>query len=199
MSFSTGMSVSFRDSDGVTIHEDESPDLWEVAGKIKQLRDTAKQASRAHSADLREIQNDQQLSGQGRTERISEAETAYTSRRRSGISSENEIIDNKIAELERRLDGFVGYSSNDIIAYRDAQDRAEAVDSAERATVLMERALRSNDRTLAHALFRIAVEKQYAEARGAFAKDNPIVAALVNDVQKLRSLRNQFGRGLNYM
>ena len=199
MSFSTGMSVGFRDSEGITIHDDESPDLVEVAGKIKQLRDTAKQASRAHSADLREIQNDQQLSDQGRTERISEIETAYASRRRTGINTENEIIDNKIAELERRLDGYVGYSNNDIIAYRDAQDRAEAVTDKARAAKLMDRALRSNDRTLAHALFREAVEHDWTEARLAFTKANPTVATLVNDVQKLRTLRNQFGRGLNYM
>lgn len=199
MSFSTGMSVTFHDSSGVTIHDDESPDLVEVASKIKPLRDTAKQASKAHSAELREIQNDQQLSDQGRTERIAEVEATYKSQRRSAINNETEIIDTKISELERRLDGYVGYSSSDIIAYRDAQDRAEAVDSADRATTLMNRALRSNDRTLAHALFRVSVEKQYTEARQAFAKENPTVATLVNDVQKLRTLRNQFGRGLNYM
>lgn len=198
MSISTGMSVTLRTSDGVTIHGDESPDLIEVAGKIKQLRDTAKQASRTHSAELREIQQDPHLNEQGRTERTAEVEAAHKSQRRTGINTENEIIDNKITELERRLDGFVGYGSSDIIAYRDAQDRAEAVTDADRAVKLMERALRSNDRTLAHALFRAAVDNHWTEAQRAFARENPTVAALVNDVQKLHALRNQFGRGLAY-
>ncbi|MGW9020188.1 hypothetical protein ACWGOE_01750 [Leucobacter chromiiresistens] len=198
MSISTGMSVSFRTDDGVTIHNDESPDLIEVAGKIKQLRDTAKQASKTYSAELREIQQDPQLSDQGRAERTAEVEAAHKTQRRTGINTENDIIESKVAELERRLDGFVGYGSGDIITYRDAQDRAEAVIDGDRALKLMERALRSNDRTLAHALFRTAVDNHWTEAQRAFAKENPTVAALVGDVEKLRALRNQFGRGLNY-
>ncbi|MGK0715015.1 hypothetical protein ACR5KS_02960 [Leucobacter sp. W1153] len=195
---STGMSMSFR-TDGITIHDDDSPDLMEVAVKIKQLRDSGSQASKAHSRDITEIQNDQQLSDQGRAERISELKAAHASQRRTSINAENEIIDNKIATLERRLDGFVGYSSSDIIAYRDAQDRAEAVKDEGRAAKLMDRALRSNDRTLAHALFRAAVDNNWVEAQRSFAKENSSIAAIVNDVQKLRALRNTFGRGLNYM
>lgn len=197
MSMSTGMSVSFR-TEGATIHDDESDDLTEVAGKIKELRDNAKRASTRYSAELREIQQDPHLNEQGRTERTAEAEAAHKAQRQTGINTENEIIDKKIADLERRLDGFVGYASSDIIAYRDAQDRAEAVTDADRALKLMERAIRSNDRTLAHALFRTAVENRWTEAQQAFTRENPTVAGLVNDVQKLRALRNQFGRGLAY-
>lgn len=192
------MSVTIRTDDGVTIHDDEIPDLIEVAGKIKQLRDTAKQASKTYSAELREIQQDPQLSDQGRAERTAEVEAAHKAQRRTGINTENDIIESKVAELERRLAGFVGYGSSDIIAYRDAQDRAEAVSDGDRALKLMERAIRSNDRTLAHALFRTAVDNNWTEAQRAFAKENPTVAALVGDVEKLRALRNQFGRGLNY-
>lgn len=195
---SSGMSLTFRESGGVTIHDDDSSDLIEVATKIKELRDTAKHASRTYSSERREIENDPHLNDHGRTERLAELEAAAKSRRRTGIAEENEIIDNKIAELERRLDGYVGYSSSDIVAYRDAQDRAEAVTDNDRAAKLMDRALRSNDRTLAHALYRAAVENHWIEAQRAFARANPAVAGLANDVQKLRSLRNQFGRGLAY-
>lgn len=199
MSFNEGMSVSFRTSEGVTIHDDESSDLIEVATKIKALRDSAKHASRDHSIARREIETDPHLNDHGRTERLAELDAAAASRRRASIRNENEIIDNKIAELERRLDGYVGYSSSDIVAYRDAQDRAEAVNDKDRAAKLMDRALRSNDRTLAHALYRAAIENNWAEAQHAFAKENPAVARLANDVQKLRNLRNQFGRGLAHM
>lgn len=192
------MSVTFRESGGVTIYDDESSDLIEVATKIRGLRASAKHASTTYSSERREIENDPHLNDHGRTERLAELETAAKSRRRTGIAEENEIIDKKIAELERRLDGYVGYSSSDIVAYRDAQDRAEAVTDKDRATKLMDRALRSNDRTLAHALYRAAVENHWTEAQSAFARENPAVAGLANDVQKLRDLRNQFGRGLAY-
>ena len=195
---SSGMSVTFRTDDGVTIHDDESSDLIEVATKIKGLRASAKHASTTYSSERREIENDPHLNDHGRTERLADLEAAAKSRRRTGIAEENEIIDNKIAELERRLDGYVGYSSSDIVAYRDAQDRAEAVTDKDRAAKLMDRALRSSDRTLAHALYRAAVENHWTEAQRAFARENPAVAGLAKDVQKLRDLRNQFGRGLAY-
>ena len=198
MTMSSGMSVTFRESGGVTIYDDESSDLIEVATKIRGLRASAKHASTTYSSERREIENDPHLNDHGRTERLAELETAAKSRRRTGIAEENEIIDKKIAELERRLDGYVGYSSSDIVAYRDAQDRAEAVTDKDRAAKLMDRALRSNDRTLAHALYRAAVENHWTEAQRAFARENPAVAGLANDVQKLRDLRNQFGRGLAY-
>lgn len=193
------MNLTFRDSDGVTIHDDDSPHLLEVATKINQVRDRASGTRRNYSDELKAVQNDPHLSEQGKRERTAELEADRKAQRRAGLAAENEIIDNKIAELERRLDGFVGYSESSIIAYRDAQDRADAVDSADRAATLMTRALRSNDRTLAHALFRVAIEKRYPEAQKAFARENPTVAALANDVQKLRDLRSSFGRALAHM
>lgn len=137
---------------------------------------------------------------QGKKEQITELDKDRNAKRLQWIAEEKEIIANKITALERRLDGYVGYSESNIIAFRDAQDRAEAVEDEDRAATLMARALRSSDRTLAHALYRRAVENNWTEARNAFAADNPAVAGLVRDVHKLHALRAAtFNRAVAYM
>ncbi|WP_168429354.1 hypothetical protein [Microbacterium sp. K24] len=192
--------MEFRDGSNVTIGDAHSPELVDVAGQIKALREQSTASSNHHIRTVDAINNDPTLSDQGKKERITALETERSNERSAMIAQEKAIINNKITALERRLDGYVGYSESNIIAFRDAQDRAEAVDDADRAASLMARAIRNNDRTLAHALYRRAVEHNWTEARNAFAADNPAVAGLVRDVHKLQTLRDTpFNRAVAYM
>lgn len=192
--------MTFRDGSNVTIGDAHSPELVDVAGQIKQLRDKAASSSRELGKAIEAINSDPTLSAQGRKERITELTNNRDAKRSEWIAEEKQIINNKINALERRLDGYVGYSESNIIAFRDAQDRAEAVEDEDRAAALMARAIRSNDRTLAHALYRRAVENNWTEARNAFAADNPAVAGLVRDVRKLHAvLEATFNRTVAYM
>lgn len=61
------------------------------------------------------------------------------------------------------------------------------------------RALRASDRTLAHALFRAALENGWKDAAQQFAVENPSIATVAHDIRKLTQLRDQFGRVLSYM
>lgn len=194
------MSIQFRNSESTIISNNDSPELVEVATQIKAIRDRANQSSREHSRALDAINNDPGLSDLGKKERIDELDQARRAQRHTWMEQEKEIVTNKITALERRLDGFVGYSESNIIAFRDAQDRADAIKDAEKAAKVMERALRTNDRTLSHAVYRKAVENGWADARRAFAKENPAVASLVNDVDRLTRLRDEsFNRAVAYM
>ena len=194
------MTINFRGSESTTITNNDSPELVEVATQIKTLREQGKQASRNHSRQVDAITNDPGLSDIGRSERIAELEQARRAERRSLMVKEKEIVENKIAALERRLDGFVGYSETNIIAFRDAQDRADAIQNAAQAAKVMDRALRTNDRTLSHAVFRKASENGWTDAARAFAKENPTVAGLVQDVARLRNLRDEsFNRTVAYL
>ncbi|MBN6192078.1 hypothetical protein JQN58_34920 [Aneurinibacillus sp. BA2021] len=194
------MTLTFHDSDGVTIRETDSEHLIDVGTRIKALRDSNKAASSEHGRAIQNINSDPALSDQGKKERIDELERDRDVQRKASIAAEKEIIKNKISEIERRLDGYVGYTSDNIMAFRDAQDRAENISDAEKAATVMARALRTNDRTLAHAVFRRAVENRWEEARRAFANENPTVAQLVGDIQKLNALHeNSFNRAVAYM
>ncbi|WP_091226805.1 hypothetical protein [Microbacterium sp. 3J1] len=194
------MSIEFRDSGAVTIHENDSAELVEVATRIKALRDTAKQSSQYHGRELDAISRDPNLSDQGKKERTADLEAHHKTQRHAAMAQEKQIINDKITTLERRLDGFVGYSSENVMAFRDAQDRAESIEDADKAATVMARALRTNDTTLAHAIYRRAVNNGWAEASRAFAAQNPTVAALVKDVRTLEKLRDAgFNRAVAYM
>ncbi|WP_447652977.1 hypothetical protein [Microbacterium sufflavum] len=194
------MTLTFHDSDGVTIRETDSEHLIDVGTRIKALRDSNKAASSEHGRAIQNINSDPALSDQGKKERIDELERDRDVQRKASIAAEKEIIKNKISEIERRLDGYVGYTSDNIMAFRDAQDRAENISDAEKAATVMARALRTNDRTLAHAVFRRAVEERWDDARRAFANENPTIAQLVGDIQKLNALHeNSFNRAVAYM
>lgn len=192
--------MNFRDTSNVNIRSTDSENLVEVAMRIKTLRDDARASSNRHANAIEAINRDPSLSDVGKKERIDALESDRAIQRKANIANEKEIIKNKISELERRLDGFVGYSNDNIMAFRDAQDRAESIDDSEKAATVMARALRTKDSTLAHALYRRAAEHGWDDARRAFAADNPSVAQLVNDVQKLHELHdNSFNRAVSYM
>ena len=192
--------MTFSDGSNVNIRSTDSENLVGVAMRIKELRDSNNHASREHARAIDAINHDPSLSDHGKKERIDALEADRTTQRRSAMDQEKQIITNKIGELERRLDGFVGWSSENIMAFRDAQDRAENIDDPDKAATVMARAIRTNDKTLAHALYRRAVDQRWDDAARAFAADNPTVAQLVNDVQKLQQLHdNSFNRAVSYM
>lgn len=194
------MSMEYRDTSSVTIRETDSPELVEVATKIQTLRETAKRASNDHGHDVAAINRDPNLSDHGKRERVAELEAQRKNQRKVSIEQEKQLIAEKITALERRLDGYVGYTSDNIMAFRDAQDRAESIGDGAKAAAVMARALRTNDTTLAHAVYRRAVENRWTEASNAFAAQNPTVAQLVKDVNKLERLRDaSFNRTIAYM
>lgn len=185
---------------GIITHSTDSPEITDVTNKIIALREKASQASSAYVQARDAINRDPSLSDQGKKERTDALEADRRTQRLAAMEQEKRIISDQIAVIERRLDGFVGYSSESIMAFRDAQDRAEAITDADRAASVMARALRTNDKTLAHALYRRAVDNNWTEARNAFATDNPTVAGLANDVHELREMRDAgFNRAVAYL
>jgi hypothetical protein len=190
--------ATFRSGEVTTVHDDDSPDLLEVATGIKELRDRASRNSRAYSVRLNEIHADPNLSATGRDAEINAETDGHRAAQKALRERENELIDRKVASLELRLDGIRGYASSDIIAFRDAQDRAEAISTPEDAAKVMARALRTSDRTLAHAVFRVAFDNQWTDAVNQFKAEQPDTARIVTDIGKLKRLRSQFGRGLVY-
>ncbi|PRA83509.1 hypothetical protein [Microbacterium sp. MYb66] len=192
--------MNFRDGTNVNIRSTDSENLVEVARKIKAARESARASSNSHANAIEAINRDPNLSDQGKKEQIAALENDRAAERKTGIASEKEIIRNKISELERRLDGFVGYSSDNIMKFRDAQDRAEDITDPDKAAKVMARAIRTNDTTLAHALFRRALEERWDDARHLFAADSPAIAQIAHDIQKLHELHDaSFNRAVAYM
>lgn len=182
----------------VRFTDNDSAELVEVANSVVKIREQAKSRGAHYWEQQREVEQDTNLSEQGRQNQLTE----IAARRRAGmqdlLAEENKVIDDAIRLLETRLDGFVGFSSDSMIAFRDAHARADALESQDEALPVLERSLRSNDRTMASAIFRCAREKGWPQILERFRTEKPSEAQAVNDIEKLRKLRADFGRGFLY-
>ncbi|MFK4789853.1 hypothetical protein [Microbacterium sp. ZW T5_56] len=192
------MALHVRLDDNFTIRENDSPDLLDVASKILVNRENAKRTNQRYANIAAEIDADPDLSDRGRANQHAENNENKKAAMKTLRDQETQIIRDAIAKLEVRLDGFRGFGPENLIVFRDAQDRAEAITTADRANEVMTRALRNNDHTLASAVFRKAHRNNWTEAVRAFQAARPSEAQVANDLDKLRTIRDQFGRGLNY-
>lgn len=174
--------------------------LDNLEAQIQSNRDSAEREQNSTAARIREIDNDPTLSDEGKR-RESEQFRAYAKTKLKEYRAKEEgLINNKITELERQLDAITGNSSSDIIAFRDAQDRAENLEDADAAEKVIARALRTNDRTLAHAVFRRALAARWNNVTQIFERENPEAKVVASDLAKLLHARDEdsFERTLIY-
>lgn len=157
----------------------------EVAASVETLRESASRTQGQLNHDLNAIDSDADLSDQGRTNarnaRIEAAQNELAGLRDKEVGT----IKARVQSLERSLDAKIGYGPTDLIAFRDAQERADRVADRDAASRLMAQALRSDDRTLAHALFRRAREARWRDALDQFAAAYPDSATAANEIDRL--------------
>ena len=179
----------------------DSDHLHDIAAEIRTLRESAASQQRRTGAEVAAINGDTTLSSEGQRRALQTLNGSDTEAMKGLRQQEIDLLDGEAAKLETRLDGYIGYLSSDIIAFRDAQDRAETLESSERALTIMERALRTNDRTLAHAVYRRAIEAGWREVITPFDRANPEAAEMTKDLHTIRKLRAEggFGRVVAYM
>ena len=129
-----------------------------------QIEDLGTQAAsiQKRGARTRDIVNsDRTLSDVGKREKLDEA-AAQTKASLSDLRARhNELVTKKRESLERELFGLKGTASdpNQLIAYRDAQDRAAKLPDSAAATALLASANQSGDRTLAAAVVARALRE----------------------------------------
>ncbi|MBA8847404.1 hypothetical protein [Microcella alkalica] len=104
-------------------------------------------------------------------------------------AQEEKIVDERILSLERRVFGEVS-SSSDVIAIRDAADRAEQLESDAEALRLFERAKVTRDEGLATAVVRRAVAMRFLGTLEAFEKSDPSKAEALRDLTALTAFRD---------
>ena len=113
---------------------------------------------------------------------------------------EVQLVKNHLRGLQTQLDAKVGSGATVLIAFCNAQERAERVDDKEDASRLMGLALRSNDRTLAHALFRRAIDQRWSGVVEQFTGGYPESATAAKEIQILdEHLENSWRRTMAYI
>lgn len=176
-----------------------------LRSRLEELRSQASRIQTQYARDLAEVNSNDSLSNTGKAEaknRIYENAKASAAGLRD---REKELIANERSTLQARLNLTSGGSSSDIISFRDAQDRADAIADADEAARIMTRALSSKDTTLAAAIFRRATEQRtlggaiWAEARRLYTDANPSAGDAISDLAGIEQLENAgFNRAMAY-
>lgn len=168
--------------------------------QLDNLREQASNLQRSTQQEKRNIAADPSLSEDGKRQQTEEVISTAKSRANTLREKEVQLVKNHLRGLQTQLDAKVGSGATDLIAFRDAQERAERVDDKEDASRLMGLALRSNDRTLAHALFRKAIDQRWSGVVEQFTAEHPDSATAAKEIQILdEHLKNSWRRTMAYM
>ncbi|OSC32055.1 hypothetical protein B8W69_02865 [Mycobacterium vulneris] len=173
--------------------------LAQLESQIDDLRKQAAniQSRWARTTDLLDADNN--LSETGKRAKL-DSEHAHFSAKLSDLrNKEKELIAAKRQSLEKFLFGLTSVTSDpgQIIAYRDAQDRAARLTHADEAGQVFAAAIRSDDKTLAAAILGRALESGWSSIVAEYIKQNPSAKEQLDDLAKLREY-DSFGANLLY-
>ncbi|OBI06580.1 hypothetical protein A5714_02350 [Mycobacterium sp. E2462] len=174
-----------------------------LANLESQIADLRKQAANIQSRWARTIDlldADNTLTDTGKRAKL-DSEHAQVSAKLSDLrKKEKELISAKRQSLEKSLFGLSSVTSSDpgqIIAYRDAQDRAARLIQADEAGEVFASAIRSDDKTLAAAVLAKALEYHWSSIIDQYVKQNPSASDQLKDLAKLQEY-DAFGAILSY-
>jgi hypothetical protein len=168
--------------------------------QVDNLRAEAGRTLSAYAGQANAIEADSDLSPEGKTKQKQQINENAKAAMAALRQKESAAIDMKVRDIEKVLDSKVGSTASDIIAFRDAQDRAERFENGEDATKALERAIRTDDTVLAHAIFRRGIESNWRSVLAAFGKAYPDKQDLVGELAYLREAQtNTFARNMHYL
>jgi hypothetical protein len=154
------------------------------------IRAEATQAYASYTHAKEQLSADRMTSDEGKRVRSAALHQEHKARMEGLCTREDNLVDSKFDELTKRLAGSSGSDATSIIAFRDAQDRADALDEPEAAGRLMDRALATDDRSLASAIMRRALHAGWDNVADKFLSRNSSVVETVKDLQTLSNFRN---------
>ncbi|MDT3343882.1 hypothetical protein [Microbacterium aquilitoris] len=170
-----------------------------ITNEVESIRAEAKREQDFYSHTLTQIDNDTTLSPAGKDAEKEQFRAASQSRLRALRQKEEAALDREISTLMHRIESPRSPGNTDIIAFRDAQDRADRIEDDDEATRLLERALRQGDSSLAHAIFRASMDSNYRQAIKTFIRHKPELATAIEDLQRLNGAKqNSFERTVAY-
>jgi hypothetical protein len=125
--------------------------LAQLESQIADLRAQAERIQNRWPRTSDSFANDNTLSDIGKRAKLDTERERVKSRLSALRKKETELIAAKRQSLEKRLFGLSSVTSSDpgqIIAYRDAQDRAARISDGNTAEEVLAAAMRSDDKTL---------------------------------------------------
>jgi len=174
-----------------------------LRSEIEALRKQADDARRGLEHTLRAIDGDERLTPAAREDDKRNATAQTREICKSLLQQEKQLIATRKDELSRRLDSSTGTTSADVIAFRDAQDRADRIEDRETAERILARAIRSGDTSLSHAIFQKALDSSWDGIVNQFSEAHPDSAQVAQDLSTLNAEltdgQSVFARTVAYM
>lgn len=164
--------------------------------EIEGIRNEARTEISRFQRNRDEVKNDPNLSPQGRHEQLRDAHSYVTTAVAALQRKEEAAIARQIESTERSLTTRLGSSSSDILAMRDAEERADNLADREAAMKALARATRSDDRSLAHAIIRRASNEGWGDVVDKAAEAYPAAGEALRDLAALHRLNTGIHEGL---
>lgn len=160
--------------------------------EIESIRNEARTEISRFQNDRTRVQNDPNLSAQGRYEQVKDGHEYVTTAVAALQKKEEAAIVRQIESTERSLTTRLGSSGTDILAMRDAEERADNLSDRDGAMTALTRAVRSDDRSLAHAIIRRASNEGWGDVVDKAAEAYPSAGEALKDLAAL----HQFNTGI---
>lgn len=174
--------------------------LAQLKTQIDDLRAQAANIQKRWARTSDSLTNDDSLSDAGKREKRNDEHARVSAKLSALRKQEKELIATKKQSLEKRLFGLSSVTSSDpgqIIAYRDAQDRASRLTAAAEAEEVFAAAIRSDDKTLAAAVLGRALDAGWTGIVAEYVKQNSAAGDDLNDLAELQEY-DSFGATLAY-
>ncbi|WP_238422694.1 hypothetical protein [Gordonia sp. 'Campus'] len=173
-----------------------------LESQISDIRSKAEQVRNQYERETQAINNDTSLSDSGKRERVSAYHDAAKAKMQKLRQNEVKLVEDRKQQLSQDLFGLSSTTSSDpnqIIAYRDAQDRASKIESGEEAQRLLDSATLSGDKSLTSAILARAFNEGWSKIIDKHAADNPQSLSKMRDLKKLQEYNTFASAGFTYM
>lgn len=168
-----------------------------LTAKIDALRQKA-EAIRVRNADLAAgLNNDQNLSLQGRQAQAAESLTSARNEMTALQAEEDQLIAAEIKSLTQSLAGSASGTSSDVINFRDAQDRAARLADAREARDAMARALTLDDQVLAQAILHRSFQDLFNEPIELYLAQFPQKRQVAEDLYRVHKFAQDVSRNFH--
>ncbi|MGV3714347.1 hypothetical protein [Pseudolysinimonas sp.] len=176
--------------------------LDQFTATITSLRDKASATHTAFSNRVTQIRNDPNLSPAGKQAAIRDLYDQHAPGLEQLAAEEKRTVAGKQNELRRAVFGLAPTDSNEIMKFRDAQDRADTIEDERTAQTVLERAILSSDTTLAAAVLERAQSLAWGDVVATYSAAYPDKATYLGELEEINSfadnIQQNFIGGLTY-
>jgi hypothetical protein len=167
--------------------------------QIADYRNQAKATQQQAETFRTSVQNDPKLSDEYKKEEIARGGAIFKQKLADLKNAEMVAIHSEKNTLIRDLFGYTTTDPSNVIAYRDAQDRAERLEDQAAALTVLSRAQQSGDKSLASAVLLRAFDAGWDQVALAYGADNPGSIDKIHELNAVTAMAgSDFQRAMDY-